>query len=173
MKIAFIIITFICCAVTANAQDKQDTLLTADQLSIRTELMEFLKDEGYKPKLYNYNHILFKKESVPVVISIDENQISPFLISCFIQFDYDEQLNKKTAEKITPEINRYLGLKSVVYNDAIRVCYECFILDKGGFIDIFQKVIAQLFAVKLDLGKIIEDANTIELNIDELLKDTK
>lgn len=84
MKKQIIILGFVSCVLSANAHDEKDTLLTDDQLRIRTDLMSFLTEEGNKPQLYSFNHILFGKEGVPISIKIEKEQTSPFLISCFI-----------------------------------------------------------------------------------------
>ena len=81
--------------------------LDADQLNLRGEIVQFLKEEGFVPSIDSDGDIKFKKEGRSYYIRVNPKDTSPMFvtISCF--FNYEDIITKNRIEKASLELNNY------------------------------------------------------------------
>ena len=115
--------------------------LNNDQLAMRSDLFNFVKQEGYMPELDSDGDIKFKSEGKNFYISISANDESPMYITFFREFAYPEQYSKRTVVLASEELNRYKGVKILIFKEYYRVCAELYVRDAEPLKGCFYKLI--------------------------------
>ena len=118
--------------------------LDADQLNLRGEIVQFLKEEGFVPSIDSDGDIKFKKEGRSYYIRVNPKDTSPMFvtISCF--FNYEDIITKNRIEKASLELNNYKVAKIVAFDDMYKVYTEMFVRNSEACLSVFYKLIKQM-----------------------------
>ena len=127
--------------------------LNAEQLEIRSDLVNFLKVEGFFPSLDDDGDIKFKKEGKSYFFSISSVDTNPFYVSLFRIFDYPSEYSKATFVAATEELNRYKATKVVCFEKSFRVASEMYVKDSESIKEVFYKIIKNIDLLISDIIK--------------------
>lgn len=62
-----------------------------EQLSLRLEIVKYLSNEGFQPKIDKDGDIIFTRNEVPHYLIINSNWNEPYLVTLYLEFSYDDQ----------------------------------------------------------------------------------
>ena len=128
--------------------------LNNEQLAMRSDLFNFVKQEGYMPELDSDGDIKFKSEGKTFYISISANDESPMYITLFREFAYPEKYSKRTVVLASEELNLYKGVKIIFFKEYYRVCAELYVRDAEPLKGCFYKLINNIDSL---VGDILEE----------------
>lgn len=84
------LISIFCCILVCTTNVSADDF-SKEHLQLRLEIVKFLAKEGYKPEKPDADgDIWFKKDSINYCVIINKNWISPYQVSLYTQYSYDE-----------------------------------------------------------------------------------
>ena len=117
--------------------------LNSSQLKLRTEIFNFLKEEGFMPEIDSDGDIKFKRQGGTYFIMIDDANNSPMYLD-FAEYisapeKYSETVLKLASERLT---NRYKAIKCnyVASSKTLRVAAEMFLRSAEPFKEVFYKL---------------------------------
>lgn len=129
----------------ASAED-----LNSKQLQLRSDIKNYIAQEGFVPEIDSDGDIHFKKEGTNYYVSVYSYDESPMYVVMFVPFDYPEEYSKKTCITACNELNKYKAVKSVCYENTYQIRVECFVEKASSFTDSFYKYLSQMQAVRED-----------------------
>lgn len=124
----------------ANMQAKQ---LNKEQMTIRLNVVKYLSQEGYSPKIDEDGDVRFKSGNFTYYVIIDEDWSNPYLITLYLQFSYSEDGGKYTREnlkKCIADVAKYRTVK--LYCGESSFSFRSDILCKNS--DVFAATFKQL-----------------------------
>lgn len=122
--------------------------LTAEQRKLRSDIVLFLKEEGYLPEIDKDGDIKFKKEGNSYYVRIYSNNESPFFVSLFRSFDYPEKYSRDIVKMATSELNFYKGVKVLCFDNNLFVQAEMYLHNSENFKYVFYKLMSQVVSVE-------------------------
>lgn len=128
--------------------------LTASQQKLRSEIVAFLKEEGYMPELDKDGEIMFKKEGTKYYIGIDSKDQSPMYLKIYMSFLYDETYTKAKVKEALSELNLYKGVKTLCFDKSYSYHAEIYLVDAEHFKYTFYKLMNQLDSMRKELKNI-------------------
>lgn len=149
MKKIFILLVLWGIALSISAQE-----LTASQQKLRSEIMAFLKEEGYMPELDSDGEIMFKKEGTKYYIGIDSKDQSPMYLKIYMSFLYDETYTKAKVKEALSELNLYKGVKTLCFDKSYSYRAEIYLVDAEHFKYTFYKLMNQIDSMRKELKSI-------------------
>lgn len=149
----FIIITF--CYITASYADEYN----ASQLQLRTQISEFLKEEGFVPEIDSDGDVKFKYEGKTYYVSVSKTDNTPMYVTMFRSFEYPAKYSKETVKMASAELNLYKGVKLICLNGSFRIQAEMYINDAEAFKYAFYKLRSQISNVSDD---VIEECDKVQ-----------
>ena len=134
---------------TSMAQD--ETGWDEEQLELRSDLFDFLKEEGFVPELDSDGDIKFKSEGQNYYISVSKTDDNPMYVSFFRIFNYPDEYSIETLVMATMELNRYKGVKVVCFESSFRIAAELFVRNAEPIKSAFYKLKNLIDSVKSDV----------------------
>jgi hypothetical protein len=139
LKKYLLIVAFSCFCLAGWAQS-----LSAQQKKLQTDIMNYLKTEGFSPSIDEDGDIAFKKEGVNHYVIISKDEDSPFYLSISRYLSMDEDYNIRKAMPIINEANKYKGVKLLAYDTSIAVKAEMFLQSADHFKAVFNRLMVLL-----------------------------
>lgn len=97
-----------------------------EQLALRLEIVKYLSNEGFQPKIDEDGDVVFKYNDLKHYLIINADWNNPFIVTLYIQFSYDnDQYTKKYLENCITTVAQhkvvklYCMEKSFVYRSDI------------------------------------------------------
>ncbi len=106
---------------------QNDSEFNSEQLALRTDLFNFLKEEGFMPELDSDGDIKFKAEGSPYFISISKTDENPMYVVMFRQFSNPDEYSAETIVMASKELNLYKGVKVLCFDNSFRIGAELFV----------------------------------------------
>ncbi|MBQ8361214.1 MAG: hypothetical protein IJX44_04610 [Bacteroidaceae bacterium] len=145
MKNFLFVLVLLCGTVVCVADE-----LTATQARHRTEIVSFLREEGFMPEVDGDGDVKFKREGSVYYIRVNSKDESPFFITLFSAFKYPSDYSREVIMIAANELNFYKGVKLLCYKQEIRVNAEMYYYDVEEFKYVFYKLIKQIKNVEND-----------------------
>lgn len=146
MKKLLFLFVLLCGVINVYADE-----LTANQIRYRTEIVNFLKKEGFMPEIDNDGDVKFKKEGSVYYVRVSNNDESPYFLTLFRAFSYPSNYSREVVKIAANELNFYKGVKLLCYNQEIRVKAEMYYYDVDAFTGIFYKLLRQIDNLEEDV----------------------
>lgn len=127
--------------------------LNANQLHLRTQISNFLKEEGFVPEIDSDGDIKFKYEGKSYYVSVSSTDNTPMYVTMFRPFEYPTEYSKETVKMASAELNLYKGVKLICLNNSFRIQAELYINDAEAFKYAFYKLRSQINNVSDDVIK--------------------
>lgn len=125
--------------------------LNADQLELRSDVFNFLKQEGYMPEIDSDGDIKFKAEGKIYYVSVDAKDENPMYLVFYRPSTYPEKYSKNTLLLATEQLNRYKGVKLVCFNNFYRVGAELYLRSAEAFKGCFYQILNNIDALVSDI----------------------
>lgn len=140
-----VLLFMLCLMATILAYAQKD--LSSNQLKLRTEIVNFLKEEGFAPEIDNDGDIKFKRQGNTCYVIIDEKNTSPMYIRleryCPISESYSEVTARLAAELLT---HRFKAIKCnyITSSKQYRVTGPMFVRSAEPFKEVFYQLCSSM-----------------------------
>lgn len=160
-------VTFIV-PVSMNGQDI--TEFTSGQLTLRNDLFDFLKEEGFMPKIDVDEDIEFKSEGQQYYIKVSKTDDNPMYVVLYRQFNFPEEYSAETVIMASNELNIYKGVKVLCFvnQSYIRIGAELFVRNAEPVKEAFYKLKVIIDNVASDFIDECEKVGTISPSNSEI-----
>jgi hypothetical protein len=120
----------------------QEAGFTSEQLALRSEIFNFIRQEGFVPELDSDGDIKFKSEGFThyIVISKSDSSPKPMYLTMYRSFNYPENYSQQCVVLATRNLNLYKGIKVVCFDDSFRIGAEMFVRDAESFTSVFYRL---------------------------------
>ena len=146
-KIILLLVALLSLSMDSLAQE-----FTEIQKKLRSDIMLFLKEEGYMPELNTNGNIQFKKEGDKYFISIDKRDTSPMYLTVGLSYIYNDTYSVDKVSKALKELNAYKAVKVVCFEDSYAYHAEMYLVNAEHFKYTFYKLMDQLSTLKKELA---------------------
>lgn len=133
-----------CWAAFAALQAKN---LDPEKLKLRSEIVQFLKEEGFVPEVNEMGDVVFKNEDLKYIVSIDKHDSSPFYLSFECYFGYSDSFTKENIAANLVRLNLEKGVKLVLFDDNYCYCTEMYLVDSEAFKYAFYRMMERINGV--------------------------
>lgn len=123
---------------------------TSEQLTLRTSLFNFLKEEGFMPELDSDGDIKFKSEGQTYFISVSKTDENPMYIVLFRQFNNPDEYSAETIAMASTKLNFYKGVKVLCFDKSFRIGAELYVRNAEPVKSAFYKLKDIIDSVKSD-----------------------
>lgn len=125
--------------------------LNDGQLRLRTELLNFLKEEGFMPELDSEGDVKFKSEGAIYYFSVSDRDENPMFVSFFREFSSLDEYPVETLVMATRELNLYKGVKVLIFKNSFRICAELYVKNAEAVKSVFYQLKGVMESVKSDI----------------------
>lgn len=132
------------CVVLLSAHAQKD--FNSTQLQLRSSLMSFIADEGYRPSIDSDGDITFKREGHPYYVVISTSDTSPMYLQIYRTFSYGSYYTREFMEKHLNDLNMKKAIKVALWNNSYDVGYETYLTDATVIRQTFDKICSQIDA---------------------------
>lgn len=129
------------------AEEKE---FTSEQLALRSEIMQFLKEEGYMPEIDADDDIKFKSEGRSYYVTVSKVDENPMYVTLFVQYSNPEDYSAECVVFASKALNMYKGVKLICFDDSYRISAELYLRDADLFKESFYKIKSQIDNVRGD-----------------------
>lgn len=146
-----------------NAQEYSE--YNEEQLSLRSSLFNFLKEEGFMPEIDSDGDIKFKYEGLVHYFTISKIDKNPLYIVLFRSFNYPDDFDAQTLTMATKELNLYKGVKVICFDNSFRIGAEMFVRDSEAVKSVFYKLLEIIGDVTSDVVEECEKIGRISSGV--------
>lgn len=164
-RLSSIIYAVILSSIVCLADNKE---YSAEQLSLRSEIHGFLKEEGYMPEIDSDGDVKFKSEGRTYYISVSSIDENPMYITLYIPFNNPDGYSGDAVVLATKALNKYKGVKVVCFDNSFRISAELYLRDADLFKESFYKLMSQIENVRGDFMDECKNAGAVSGSITEL-----
>lgn len=129
---------------------QSDSGFNSEQLVLRTDLFNFLKEEGFMPELDSDGDIKFKSEGHPYYIRVSKTDENPMYVVLFRSFNYPDEYSAETVAMASTKLNFYKGVKVLCFDKSIRIGAELYVRNAEPVKSAFYKLKGNIDSVKSD-----------------------
>lgn len=133
----------------------------SEQLALRTELFNFIKEEGFMPELDSDGDIKFKCEGQPYFISVSKTDENPMYVVLFRSFSNPNEYSAETIAMASTKLNFYKGVKVLCFDKSFRIGAELYVRNAEPVKSAFYKLKEIIDSVKSDFLKECENVGTV------------
>lgn len=130
---------------------QSDSEFNSEQLALRTDLFNFLKEEGFMPELDSDGDIKFKSEGQFHYIRVSKTDENPLYVVLFRPFNYPEEYSVETLVMATRNLNLYKGVKVLCFDKSFRIGAELYVRNAEPVKAAFYKLLGIIESVKSDV----------------------
>lgn len=129
---------------------QSDSGFNSEQLSLRTDLFNFLKEEGFMPELDSDGDIKFKSEGQAYYISVSKTDENPMYVVLFRSFSNPDEYSAETIAMASTKLNFYKGVKVLCFDKSFRIGAELYVRNAEPVKSTFYKLKGIIDSVKSD-----------------------
>lgn len=129
---------------------QSDSGFNNEQLALRTDLFNFLKEEGFMPELDSDGDIKFKSEGQPYYISVSKTDENPMYVVLFRSFNNPDEYSAETIAMASTKLNFYKGVKVLCFDKSFRIGAELYVRNAEPVKSAFYKLKGIIDSVKSD-----------------------
>lgn len=129
---------------------QSDSGFNSEQLALRTDLFNFLKEEGFMPELDSDGDIKFKSEGQAYFISVSKTDENPMYVVLFRQFSNPDEYSAETIAMASTKLNFYKGVKVLCFDKSFRIGAELYVRNAEPVKSVFYKLKRIIDSVKSD-----------------------
>lgn len=115
--------------------------LNDEQLTLRTDLVNFLKVEGFMPEIDTDGEIKFKSEGTMYYIKVSPTDKDPMYVTIIRRFGYPENYSPETLVMATKELNMYKGVKVLCFEESFQVRAELYVRNSEAVKSVLYKLL--------------------------------
>ena len=129
---------------------QSDSGFNSEQLALRTDLFNFLKEEGFMPELDSDGDIKFKSEGQPYYISVSITEEKPMYVVLCRSFNNPNEYSAETIAMASTKLNFYKGVKVLCFDKSFRIGAELYVRNAEPVKSAFYKLKEIIDSVKSD-----------------------
>lgn len=129
---------------------QSDSGFNSEQLALRTDLFNFLKEEGFMPELDSDGDIKFKSEGQAYYISVSKTDENPMYVVLFRSFSNPDEYSAETIAMASTKLNFYKGVKVLCFDKSFRIGAELYVRNAEPVKSAFYKLKGIIDSVKSD-----------------------
>ena len=129
---------------------QSDSGFNSEQLALRTDLFNFLKEEGFMPELDSDGDIKFKSEGQPYYMSVSKTDENPMYVVLFRSFNNPDEYSAETIAMASTKLNFYKGVKVLCFEKSFRIGAELYVRNSEPVKSAFYKLKGIIDSVKSD-----------------------
>lgn len=129
---------------------QSDSGFNSEQLALRTDLFNFLKEEGFMPELDSDGDIKFKSEGQAYYISVSKTDENPMYVVLFRPFSNPDEYSAETIAMASTKLNFYKGVKVLCFDKSFRIGAELYVRNAEPVKSAFYKLKGIIDSVKSD-----------------------
>lgn len=119
------------------------------QLALRLEVVKFLSDEGFQPKIDKDGDVTFTKDETTYYLIISEAWKDPYLITLYLEFLYDEEnYTKANLESCITSVAQQNVVKLYCMESLYSYCSDIFCENANVVKSSFYSMIKQIEAAR-------------------------
>lgn len=161
--IFFLLIAFV--PVALKGQDNAE--FTNEQLTLRNELFNFLKEEGFMPDFDSDGNIGFKSEGQRYNFYISKIDENPMYVVLSKSYNNPDDYSVETIVMATKELNLYKGVKVICLDDSFSVRAELYVREAEPVKAVFYKLMEMIDSVVSDFLDECSNVASISSSISE------
>ena len=150
MKRFFITLVLVLLMLPFVSFAQNNSEFNSEQLALRSDLFNFLKEEGFVPELDSDGDIKFKSEGQIYYISVSKANDNPMYVVLYRSFNNPEDYSLETIVMATKKLNFYKAVKVLCYDNSFRIGAEMFVRSAEPVKDAFYKLKEIIDSVKSD-----------------------
>lgn len=127
---------------------------TPQQLSLRSNIYQYLRTEGYVPEIDSDGDIKFKKEGDTFFVSVSKSDTSPYYVSLLSYYNYEKALSKEKIAAALEELNLWKGVKVVLFSDSFAIQGSMFVNNAEAFTSVMPKLFSIMRSVEQELAEL-------------------
>lgn len=140
---------------------QSDSGFNSEQLTLRTDLFNFLKEEGFMPELDSDGDIKFKSEGQAYYISVSKTDEDPMYVVLFRAFNNPDEYSAETIAMASTKLNIYKGVKVLCFDKSFRIGAELYVRNAEPVKSAFYKLIGIIDSVKSDFLDECENVGSV------------
>ena len=140
---------------------QSDSGFNSEQLALRTDLFNFLKEEGFMPELDSDGDIKFKSEGQPYYISVSKTDENPMYVVLFRSFNNPDEYSAETIAMASTKLNFYKGVKVLCFEKSFRIGAELYVRNAEPVKSAFYKLKGIIDSVKSDFLDECKNVGTV------------
>ena len=129
---------------------QSDSGFNREQLALRTDLFNFLKEEGFMPELDSDGDIKFKSEGQRYYMSVSKTDENPMYVVLFRLFNSPDEYSAETIAMASTKLNFYKGVKVLCFEKSFRIGAELYVRNAEPVKSAFYKLKEIIDSVKSD-----------------------
>ena len=124
-----------------------------EQLALRLEIVKYLSDEGFQPKIDADGDITFNRNDVPYYIIINNKWKEPFLVSLYLEYTYDSEdyTRKNMLNFITP-VSQHKVVKLYCMENSYSYRSDVFCQNINVFKSAFYPMLKEIDSARKDIA---------------------
>lgn len=130
--------------------------LNSQQKKLRSEILSFLREEGYAPELDDDGDIAFKREGDKWYVLISASDENPMFVTLRKGYMYEDEYNYESISAILHELNDWKGVKTRLGKTAFSLVAELYVVSAEPFKHSFYKLAKQIDNMEEDLIELIK-----------------
>ncbi len=134
------------------------TDLSPKQKELRTGIITYLKNEGFRPELDDDGDILFKYQGEKFYIVVDRQLENPMMVNLISSYSLPQEYSKLIVKVAANDINMYKGVKMVVTPESFQLRAEYFVQEPMAFVTAIEKTVLIISAAERELLACFEKA---------------
>lgn len=140
---------------------QSDSGFNSEQLALRTDLFNFLKEEGFMPELDSDGDIKFKSEGQPYYIRVSKTDENPMYVVLFRSFNNPDEYSAETIAMASTKLNFYKGVKVLCFDKSFRIGAELYVRNAEPVKSAFYKLKGIIDSVKSDFLDECKNVGTV------------
>lgn len=124
-----------------------------EQLALRLEIVKYLSNEGFQPKIDKDGDVIFTRNEVPHFLIINSNWNEPYLVTLYIEFSYDDKnYTKKNLESCITAVAQHKVVKLYCMENSYTYRSDIFCNDVEVIKASFYSLLEQIDAARKDVA---------------------
>ncbi|MBP3763534.1 MAG: hypothetical protein J6I49_06635 [Bacteroidales bacterium] len=137
-------ILFLALAVMSAAGAFCQKNFNYEQRTLRDEIFQFVRNEGYSPSIDSDGDITFKKEGRSYWVVIDARDTSPMYVCLMQTFTYGSPYTRVNLNAVMGDVSRNKMVKIELYDSNFALTADLYLTDSKAFTSIFSKAMSQI-----------------------------
>ncbi|MDD2961720.1 MAG: hypothetical protein PHR45_06540 [Muribaculaceae bacterium] len=138
----------------------QGERLTSKQVQLRSNVFQFLKEEGFMPKVSDNSNITFKSEGQYFIVLFDERDTYPYYAEICLTDNYSEKYTIDAVKRCLPSLNFMRAVNTVCFDDYIKMAVQIYFTDIEQVKHTLYIALSQLKTTEEKLIKLIDEGES-------------
>lgn len=134
--------------------------LTEEQKTLRQEIYDYLKTNGYNPEIDDDGEIKFINDDLNYYITIYEKDTNPMYLTMFLSFTYSDEFSKENITKYANEVNLYKGVKILPFSNSYSIGADMYLIKSSSFTNGFSRLLSTIGSARNELRELVAKEDT-------------